>query len=131
MQIFSKLVDWISTPYTILQIIKDPTVTRGAKLRSTLGLAVIFLYIVSPIDIISDFIPLSGWIDDAAAIPLGLALIRKMTPDIGILERREKAQRDVKRVLTRITVIVIFVALMILAILVIFLFTIFKGLMGS
>ncbi len=88
MGIISKITDWVTTPYTIYLILKDPTISQSVKLRSVIGLVLIFAYIVSPIDIIPDFIPMSGWLDDLVVVPLGLALMRKFIPDIGVLERR-------------------------------------------
>jgi hypothetical protein len=41
----------------------------------------VIAYAVSPIDLIPDFIPVLGQLDDLLIIPLGVALVRKMTPD--------------------------------------------------
>jgi uncharacterized membrane protein YkvA (DUF1232 family) len=98
MTIISKITDWITTPYTIYLILKDPAIMRSVKLRSTIGLVLIFAYVISPIDIIPDFIPLSGWLDDLVVVPLGLALMRKITPDISIMEKRDRAQASVGRI---------------------------------
>jgi len=69
------------------------------KLRAVIGLALIFAYIISPIDIIPDFIPISGWLDDLVVVPLGLALVRKLTPGIDVVEKRDRAQASVRRIL--------------------------------
>jgi uncharacterized membrane protein YkvA (DUF1232 family) len=37
-------------------------------------------YALSPIDLIPDFIPVLGLLDDAILIPLGIALVIKLTP---------------------------------------------------
>jgi uncharacterized membrane protein YkvA (DUF1232 family) len=99
MQIISGIVDWVSTPYTIYLILKDPAIPRSVKLRAAIGLVLILAYIVSPIDIIPDFIPLAGWLDDLVIVPLGLALLRKITPGIDVVEKRNRAQASVKRIL--------------------------------
>jgi uncharacterized membrane protein YkvA (DUF1232 family) len=98
MSIISKITDWVTTPYTIYLILKDPLMSRSVKLRSTIGLVLIFAYVISPIDIIPDFIPLSGWLDDLVVAPLGLALMRKIIPDISIMETRDRAQASVGRI---------------------------------
>ena len=52
--------------------------TRRAALR---WLAVgVLAYAVSPIDLIPDFIPVLGMLDDVILVPLGLALVVRLTP---------------------------------------------------
>jgi len=41
---------------------------------------VVLAYAVSPIDLIPDFIPLIGLLDDLIVLPLGIALVVKLTP---------------------------------------------------
>lgn len=38
-------------------------------------------YALSPIDLIPDFIPVLGWLDDLLIVPLGLWVVRRMIPD--------------------------------------------------
>jgi len=99
MSIISKITNWITTPYTIFLILKDPSMSRSVKLRSIIGLILILAYMVSPIDIVPDFIPMSGWLDDLVVAPLGLALMRKFIPDVSVMERKERAQENVKQIL--------------------------------
>lgn len=40
----------------------------------------VLAYAVSPIDLIPDFIPVIGLLDDLVLLPLGLALVVKLTP---------------------------------------------------
>jgi uncharacterized membrane protein YkvA (DUF1232 family) len=50
------------------RLVKDPTLPRSVKI----ALAAAVVYLASPIDLVPDFIPLLGWLDDAllAAIVL-------------------------------------------------------------
>ena len=73
--------------------------SRSVKLRAIIGLVLIFAYIISPIDIIPDFIPFAGWLDDLIVVPLGLALVRKITPGFDVVEKRNRAQATVGRIL--------------------------------
>lgn len=45
-----------------------------------LGAALIVLYVVSPIDLIPDFIPGIGWIDDAVLVPLAIRWLLSRLP---------------------------------------------------
>jgi hypothetical protein len=99
MGIISQITDWVTTPYTIHLILKDPAVSRSVKLRAVIGLVLIFAYIISPIDIIPDFIPFAGWLDDLIVVPLGLAIVRKITPGFDVIEKRNRAQSTVRRIL--------------------------------
>lgn len=49
-------------------------------------------YALSPIDLIPDFIPIFGYLDDLILIPLGIALLIKMIPKDVLKECRMKAQ---------------------------------------
>lgn len=59
-----------------------------AKVTITLVLG----YSLSPIDLIPDFIPIIGYLDDLIIVPAGIYLALKMIPKPIMLECREKAQ---------------------------------------
>ena len=48
-------------------------------------------YALSPIDLIPDFIPVVGYIDDLILVPLGLLLVLKLLPPEVLAESRAKA----------------------------------------
>lgn len=48
-------------------------------------------YALSPIDLIPDFIPVIGYLDDLILLPLGIALIVKLTPPDVIEAAKERA----------------------------------------
>lgn len=67
---------------------RDPRVPWYAK-----GwIAVVVAYAFSPIDLIPDFIPVLGYLDDFVLIPLGVLLALKMIPAQVMEESRVKAQ---------------------------------------
>jgi uncharacterized membrane protein YkvA (DUF1232 family) len=74
--------------FTIYLAYKDPRVPWYAKAFA----ACIVAYAFSPIDLIPDFIPILGYLDDIVLIPLGIALVLKMIPKAVIKECEEKAQ---------------------------------------
>ena len=48
-------------------------------------------YAFSPIDLIPDFIPILGHIDDLILVPAGIALAMRLVPDSILLECRKNA----------------------------------------
>ena len=56
-------------------------------------------YALSPIDLIPDFIPVIGYLDDLILIPLGLALVVRLTPpEVMELARHQAQQTSTKPV---------------------------------
>ncbi|MDQ7861208.1 DUF1232 domain-containing protein [Peribacillus frigoritolerans] len=53
-------------------------------------------YAFSPIDLIPDFIPVLGYLDDLILVPLGISLALKLIPPHVIEANREKAE-DMKK----------------------------------
>jgi uncharacterized membrane protein YkvA (DUF1232 family) len=51
-------------------------------------------YALSPIDLVPDFIPVFGYLDDLILVPMGLVLAIRMIPRPVMDACREKAQRD-------------------------------------
>jgi len=55
-------------------------------------LIVVLLYAANPIDIIPDFIPFLGMLDDIVIIVAGLWLLHRLIPEAVMTECREKAR---------------------------------------
>lgn len=73
--------------YTLYLAYKDPRVPWYAKAFGALVLA----YALSPLDLIPDFIPVLGYLDDIVLIPLGITLAIRMIPNEVMEESRRKA----------------------------------------
>jgi uncharacterized membrane protein YkvA (DUF1232 family) len=54
--------------------------------------ACVAAYALSPIDLIPDFIPVVGYLDDLILVPLGLAVAVKMVPPAVMCQCREQAR---------------------------------------
>jgi len=74
--------------YAVYMSGKDPRVPWYAKVL----IAFVVVHTLSPIDVIPDFIPVLGYLDDLIITPLGIALAVKMIPGDVLAENREKAQ---------------------------------------
>jgi len=72
---------------------KDNRVPWYAKLFA----ACVVAYAFSPIDLIPDFIPILGYIDDVIIVPLGIMLALKMIPESVITDCEEKAEELMKK----------------------------------
>ena len=48
-----------------------------------LGTALIVIYVISPIDIIPDFIPVIGMVDDLVLVPLAIRwMLKRLPPEV-------------------------------------------------
>jgi len=54
----------------------------------------IVAYALSPVDLIPDFIPVIGYLDDLILVPAGIYLAIKMVPEKVIAECRQKAASE-------------------------------------
>ena len=59
--------------------------------KAIAGLAV--AYALNPIDLIPDFIPVLGYLDDLLIVPAGMALAIKLIPKEVMAEARQKAEK--------------------------------------
>ena len=67
---------------------RDPRVPWYAKVMAALVAA----YALSPIDIIPDFIPVLGYLDDLILLPLGIAVVVRLIPDEVMADLRRQAE---------------------------------------
>lgn len=73
---------------TVYYVARD----RRTPLLIRLLALMVAAYALSPIDLIPDFIPVLGYLDDLILIPLGVALVVKLTPPVVVAEARERAR---------------------------------------
>ena len=57
-----------------------------------IGLALV--YIVSPLDLIPDWIPIIGWLDELVVVPLLLAMARRTIPENVLADCRRKVEQS-------------------------------------
>lgn len=57
--------------------------------------AVIIAYAISPIDLIPDFIPVLGFLDDIILLPLGIYAVFKLIPKDILAECNNKAEKRI------------------------------------
>jgi uncharacterized membrane protein YkvA (DUF1232 family) len=74
--------------YALYIAARDPRVPWYAKVVMGLVLA----YAFSPIDLIPDFVPVLGYLDDLIIVPLGIALALRMVPAQVMTDARKQAE---------------------------------------
>jgi uncharacterized membrane protein YkvA (DUF1232 family) len=75
--------------HALLLAYRNPCTPWYAKVWAALVIA----YALSPIDLVPDFIPVIGYLDDLVLVPAGIALAVKMIPAEVMREAREEARR--------------------------------------
>ena len=102
-----KLKDWARVikrdVHALYLASRDPRVPWYAK---ALAVAVAG-YALSPIDLIPDFIPFLGYLDDIIIVPLGIMLVVRLIPPAIMVKHRELAAAAQERPVSRIAAIVI------------------------
>ncbi len=74
--------------YALYLAYKDPRV----PLRIKVVILLVIAYLLSPIDLIPDFIPVIGYLDDFLLITVGIPILLKMVPKEIMNEHRESAK---------------------------------------
>ena len=70
--------------------LEDPRTPRPAKLLGAFFLA----YLLSPIDLIPDFIPVVGQLDDIVVVPAGFFIVWRMIPREVWRDAQARAERQ-------------------------------------
>jgi uncharacterized membrane protein YkvA (DUF1232 family) len=83
--------------HAVYLAVRDPRVPWFAKM---LGIAVA-AYALSPIDLIPDFVPVLGYLDDLIIVPLGIWLVVALVPSEVMTEYRIKAREAAARPTSR------------------------------
>lgn len=81
---------------TVWVAARDPRTPLIAKMLA----GVVAAYAFSPIDLIPDFIPILGWLDDILLVPIGVWAVFKLIPDPLIADYRAAADAMAERPLS-------------------------------
>ncbi|QPC85444.1 DUF1232 domain-containing protein [Mesorhizobium sp. NBSH29] len=107
MTIFSTLKTWAKTikrdVVALWIAARDPRVPWYAKVVA----GAVAAYALSPIDLIPDFIPVLGYVDDIIIVPLGIVLAVKLVPVALMVDFRAEAVRRQARPTSRVGLVFI------------------------
>jgi uncharacterized membrane protein YkvA (DUF1232 family) len=79
----------------------------GTPWYAKLFVAGVVAYAFSPIDLIPDFVPVLGYLDDLVLIPLGIAVAIRLIPPEVLAECRERARQADGKPVNRSAAVVI------------------------
>jgi uncharacterized membrane protein YkvA (DUF1232 family) len=74
--------------YALYFAVRDPRVPWSAKALA----ASVVAYAFSPLDLIPDFIPVLGYLDELVILPLGVLAVRALIPASVLAQCRERAR---------------------------------------
>ena len=82
---------------------RDPRTPWYAKALA----AIVAAYAFSPVDLIPDFIPVLGYLDDILLVPLGIVAVVALMPDGLMAELRIEAEKRSERPTSRVGAIAV------------------------
>ena len=93
----AQLRDWVAAAkretLTLYFAARDPRTPWHAKLLA----GAVAAYALSPIDLIPDFVPVLGYLDDLLLVPLGIWFALKLVPEEVRREARNRAETALER----------------------------------
>jgi len=106
-----------SQTYALYLVARDPRTPWFAKLLA----AAVVAYALSPIDLIPDFIPVLGYLDDLILLPLGIWLAVRLVPAEVLDDAHEQSASAIERELpaprgVTVVIVVIWLSMAALAI---------------
>ena len=113
---FDRLKQWARNikrdAHALYLAARDPRVPWYAKVLA-IGVAA---YALSPLDLIPDFIPVLGYLDDLVIVPLGILLVVSLIPKEIMAEHRQTATAAASRPVSRAGAVAIIALWIVLAI---------------
>src|SRR5919197_1356090 len=101
--------------YALYYVVRDRRTPWYARAVA----AAVVAYALSPFDLIPDFVPVLGYLDDLVIVPLGIALALKLVPAEVLEDSRKRAQLAAERPVSRVGAALMIVLWLALAIAVI------------
>jgi uncharacterized membrane protein YkvA (DUF1232 family) len=84
--------------YALYFVVRD----RRTPWYARAAAAAVVAYALSPFDLIPDFVPVLGYLDDLIIVPLGIALVLKLVPSEVLVDCRDRAEVAAERPVSRV-----------------------------
>ena len=104
---FKNLKNWAKEMKKNVLVVYFAARHKDTPLFAKLLAGLVAAYALSPIDLIPDFIPVLGYLDDVILLPLGIALVIKMIPPDVISECKSQAEKQAQAPKSRIAAVII------------------------
>ena len=98
--------------HALYLVARDPRTPWYAKVLA----GAVVAYALSPVDLIPDFVPVLGYLDDLVIVPAGIALVLRLVPAEVLADCREEAHRRAERPVSRLGVAIVLAVWSVLAI---------------
>ncbi len=108
-----------------VQVLMIAYTDRRTPLIAKLLVTITVGYLLSPIDLIPDFIPVLGLLDDLIIVPILISISLKLIPAVIITDAREKVKND-PRVLKKTNWIFAIIIIMVWLLVLYYIYTRFK-----
>jgi uncharacterized membrane protein YkvA (DUF1232 family) len=92
--IIKKLKEWSDKLKQSINILYCAYMNKRTPWYAKIMIGIVIAYALSPIDLIPDFIPILGYLDDLLLIPLGIILSYKLVPKDILAECKESASSE-------------------------------------
>jgi uncharacterized membrane protein YkvA (DUF1232 family) len=93
--LFTRIKEWARGLKKNLNVLYKAYMHKSTPWYAKVLIVVVIAYAVSPIDLIPDFIPVLGYLDDLLLIPAGIALSFRLIPPDIIKECRESQEGNI------------------------------------
>lgn len=93
---FTKIKEWAAALKLNIRILYFCCRHKDTPLHAKIWLLLVVAYAFSPIDLIPDFIPVLGYLDDLILLPLGIWIAMELVPEDIINECRNRAETPEK-----------------------------------
>jgi uncharacterized membrane protein YkvA (DUF1232 family) len=101
--------------YALYLVARHPRTPWYAKLIA----ASVVAYALSPLDLIPDFVPVLGYLDDLIIVPAGIALVLRLVPAEVLADCREQARLPADRPVSRVGAAIVLGIWLVLAVVVV------------
>ena len=91
---FKKLKKWAKKVKNDIMVLSLALKHPKTPLYAKLFVAIVVSYALSPIDLIPDFIPILGYLDDIIILPIGILIAINLVPADILAECREKIKNN-------------------------------------